>query len=293
MNTHLAPIPTYDLYGDPQRDPVPGFVHAERIRARAPLHGWSIGRHRHPDLWQAFFISEQGGSMQIEGRTLSFEAPWILWVPAGNIHGFDFRPGTDGYVVTIAADFLSAAMARETARGLSALTEQVIATNLPEAEPGVSDIERSFAAILDEIGFTHRGARIAVAAHLDLIFVALARIGEAASEAPQPDRQVQLFRQFRALVEQHFREHWSIADYAKALGVTRDRLHDVCSRVAGRPAIDVVHDRLIIEAKRSLVYSAIGVAEIAFDLGFRDPAYFSRFFAKRAGRAPLAFRREP
>ncbi len=287
------PIPVYDLYGDPQRDPVPGFVHAERIRARAPLHGWSIGTHRHPDLSQAFLITEQGGRVRIEGRVIDFEAPWILWLPAGHVHGFDFRPGTDGYVVTVAEDFLGAALARETARGLGVIGQKMIVGTLNGTGLAPEDVERSFAAILDELGFARRGARAAVAAHLDLIFVALTRLGDAAADTLQTDQQVRLFQNFRQLVERHFRDHWSIADYAEALRVSRDRLHDVCKAVAGRPAIEVVHDRLIVEAKRALIYTAAGVAEIAFDLGFRDPAYFSRFFSRRTGRAPIAFRQAP
>ncbi len=47
----------------------------------------------------------------------------------------------------------------------------------------------------------------------------------------------------------------------------------------------------MLEAKRSLIYTTLPVSKIAFDLGFNDPAYFSRFFAARAGLSPAAFRR--
>ncbi|WP_246775740.1 helix-turn-helix domain-containing protein [Methylobacterium aquaticum] len=53
----------------------------------------------------------------------------------------------------------------------------------------------------------------------------------------------------------------------------------------------ILHDRLMLEAKRSLIYTTLPVSKIAFDLGFNDPAYFSRFFAARAGLSPAAFRR--
>ena len=51
-------------------------------------------------------------------------------------------------------------------------------------------------------------------------------------------------------------------------------------------------DRLLREAMRALTFTAAGVAQVADDLGFADPAYFSRFFKARAGVEPSRFRRE-
>ena len=52
----------------------------------------------------------------------------------------------------------------------------------------------------------------------------------------------------------------------------------------------MAHDRLQLEAERDLVYTALDVKAIADTLGFSDAAYFSRFFAKRTGLNPSAFR---
>jgi AraC family transcriptional activator of pobA len=61
--------------------------------------------------------------------------------------------------------------------------------------------------------------------------------------------------------------------------------------VTGKPPTRLVHDRLLLEAKRSLTYTNMTIAETAYDLGFTDPAYFSRFFSERVGESPAAFRR--
>jgi AraC family transcriptional activator of pobA len=52
----------------------------------------------------------------------------------------------------------------------------------------------------------------------------------------------------------------------------------------------LVQDRAILEAKRALLYSNMTVAEVGYYLGFDDPAYFSRFFAKAEGLSPRGFR---
>jgi len=62
---------------------------------------------------------------------------------------------------------------------------------------------------------------------------------------------------------------------------------DGIGRVLG---IRLLHDRLVLEAKRKLSFSHQSVKEISYELGFEDPAYFSRFFKNHAGIAPQDFR---
>ena len=55
---------------------------------------------------------------------------------------------------------------------------------------------------------------------------------------------------------------------------------------------DLIKEKLLLEAKRALRYTDTTVKEIAYELGFNDPAYFSRFFTKAAQKTPLQFRKE-
>ena len=54
--------------------------------------------------------------------------------------------------------------------------------------------------------------------------------------------------------------------------------------------MQLVHARIVLEAKRQLRYTSVAVSEIAYALGFDDPAYFTRFFSRRTGLSPRAFR---
>jgi AraC family transcriptional activator of pobA len=58
----------------------------------------------------------------------------------------------------------------------------------------------------------------------------------------------------------------------------------------GRPAGEVIRERVLLEAKRLLVSSAIGIAEIAWELQFKDNSYFTKFFKKYTGTTPEEFR---
>ena len=93
------------------------------------------------------------------------------------------------------------------------------------------------------------------------------------------------------LVDAHHKSSWNVADYADALGITPSHLNAVCRRTAGKPALSIVHARLLLAARRELVYTEKNIAGIAHHLGFADPSYFTRFFKRETGMTPGAFRR--
>jgi AraC family transcriptional activator of pobA len=74
------------------------------------------------------------------------------------------------------------------------------------------------------------------------------------------------------------------------LNVSQSRLRNACLNSTEQSPMQVVHARILLEAKRLLRYTSMGVSEIAYELGFDDPAYFTRFFSQRTSIAPRAFR---
>ena len=73
--------------------------------------------------------------------------------------------------------------------------------------------------------------------------------------------------------------------------MTESGLNRLCLAATGRPAFDLVQERLMLEARRKLRYIPLPVANIAYELGFADPGYFSRFFRRHAGESPAQWRR--
>ncbi len=99
-----------------------------------------------------------------------------------------------------------------------------------------------------------------------------------------------LTRQFMRLVEQHYLDTTSVADYAAMLHVTTNHLIKTVRVCLGQPAGQIIRERLLVEAKRLLRYSDLPVAEIAARLNFEDPSYFSRYFKEKTGSTPSEFR---
>ncbi len=136
------------------------------------------------------------------------------------------------------------------------------------------------------------GRRIAAESWLTAILVeALRRKLELAPDAVQPrSPDSQLAARYRALIEANYRTQMSIADYARTLCVSTERLRLACVRSTGSAPLALLNARRLLEAKRSLLYTNMSVTLVAETCGFADPAYFSRFFARSTGASPRSYR---
>jgi AraC family transcriptional activator of pobA len=100
-----------------------------------------------------------------------------------------------------------------------------------------------------------------------------------------------LVLEFRTLVERNFMRHLQVHDYCELLNATPRRLSQACGVAMGVTPLSIIHDRMILEARRELLYSKKSVAAVAASLGFEDVGYFSRFVKQHTGKSPIGFRR--
>ena len=284
-------VPEFFLYGEPNQDVDVHFIHVETIAARSRLHDWNIAPHRHPALHHLMLVTRGGGELRADAAVHGLTAPTLVAVPPAIVHAFRFVPETDGWVVTMAEAYVAELCRQEGGDVLLPNLFEPTALRLDAAAVASHDLMSRFRAIEDEFRWHGLGRAAAISAHLRLLFVAVARLrqdGPCGARARSAEEG--LYGRFRALVEAQFRKPRSIGAYARTLGTTEHALARACHRAIGRTPLAVVHGRRLIEAKRSLLYTSMTVAEIGYALGFRDPAYFSRFFTRRVGMPPNSFR---
>lgn len=89
---------------------------------------------------------------------------------------------------------------------------------------------------------------------------------------------------FTLAVETHLTEQHGVHTIADQLAMTPSRLYGVVKEFSGLSPKEWITNRLIQEAQRKLRYSSSSVKELAYELGFNDPAYFSRLFKKKTGK---------
>jgi AraC-like DNA-binding protein len=95
--------------------------------------------------------------------------------------------------------------------------------------------------------------------------------------------------EFMMLLEVHYLSERTADFYAEKLGISAKRLNQILKEKLNKTAVQLIHDRVILEAKRQIIHSEITMKEIAFKLGFQDRSYFSRFFKQNTGQTPQEF----
>lgn len=274
-------IQVFNLFGE--SGDLPDVVHCETIASRSVLHDWKLAVHRHARLHQVLLVERGGGEATLDGQIHTLKPGQIVNVPVGHVHGFRFIPGTQGWVLTIAAEILDEVLLAS--EGLRAvLSQSAVLRGTPQIRATMKQIFAEHAA--RNFGRAHL-LRALSAAVIGLVSRALA--GEThGSGAAESD----LFRRFEALLEEHHLKRWSVAEYADALSVTPTHLNRITRAATGDTASHLILNRLIREARRNLVYTNLPVSTIAYALGFEDPAYFSRVYASATGLSPSAFREQ-
>lgn len=103
------------------------------------------------------------------------------------------------------------------------------------------------------------------------------------------DEETSFLYQFQNNLEAYFKSNHSVSYYADLLNVSPKSLHKKVKEITGKPVSLMIQNRIILEAKRLLYHTDKSVKEIGYELGFDDPSYFSRFFAKQVNEAPTEF----
>lgn len=265
------------------------WLHYETIAVRGRLHDWTIPAHQHQGLHQIHLLAAGRVSANIDGTTHRLDAPALWMIAPGTVHGFAYAAESAGQQVTVPSPALTHALAPSPTLA-SRLAHSIILDHTA-VTPEVEACAQLFARIADEFGQSRPGRAEALAALATLLVVWVLRQG-GATHGPLQRQAARdaLTHRYRSLIELHFRRQHQLAFYADAMGVTADHLSRVCRATTGQSALALLHDRMLLEARRALAFSGAPVEAIARELGFDDPAYFSRFFRRQAGRAPSRYR---
>jgi len=293
MRSMQRKIPSFTLYGEQAESGTHAeSLHIEDIQARSRKYLWRIGTHRHTHLCQCVLVTVGPVSVVLEESQTSFNGPAAMIIPAGTIHSFRFRPDTQGYVLTLNLQrVLSiASSAHQTPIETLFAVPRAIDLSLDTSLAGRAAAQ--FECLLHEF---RRPERILEPIASWLVCCVLwglaARSGAARSADMHCGQDLDRLRQFRLLLESHYTHHWPVERYARQLQLSETSLNRLCRRLTGGTGFDLVQQRLALEARRRLIHVQSSVSGIASELGFKDSAYFCRFFRRHSGVSPNEFRR--
>lgn len=229
-------------------------------------------------FYEIIWFQKGSGTHYVDFNQYAIAPGTIIFISPGQIHSFDTKHDQEGYVLKICAelfdDFVS----------LSCVTVQ---------DKDSAALEMLIGAMQEELkkedSLGHREALHA----LVKLFVIMVRRSYAGMNpsAPNPHKvSYKAFLNFRKLIEENYCRLHTVKDYASLLNVSSKTLTLYVNECSKYSPLELINNRIILEAKRLLRYSVLSVKEIAFRLGFEDPSYFAKFFKRLVKQSPADYR---
>ncbi|MDP3642255.1 MAG: helix-turn-helix domain-containing protein [Bacteroidota bacterium] len=249
--------------------------------------------HLH-DYYSIFWIESGEAIHATEFVEYSLKQDTILFVPPGLKHRMYLDKSVSGIYILFNEDFI-----RFNRKNHVPLNEYRLFNNpdfkslitiVPEKREKLNNIT---GLIFDEIRNSDDYSQDIVLNLLHLFLLESRRIFDQQDQSPKeepdstPDATIIKFKQ---LIEENYTTQKSVTPYAEMLNMNPSCLNELTKRTTGITAGELIRNRIIGETKKLLYSSSLSGKEIAFDLGFDDPAYFSRFFRKYTGLTLKEFR---
>jgi AraC family transcriptional activator of pobA len=286
-------VPSFSLYGEtPAAQGHADSLHIEDIQSRSRKYLWRIGTHRHTQLSQCVVATSGPVVVVLEEMQMQFDSAAVVIIPAGTIHSFRFRPETEGYVLTVNLQQLLSIVSAAHQAPIEALFAIPRATDLALDPALVARLGQQLECLSNEY---RQGERSLEPIRSWLACSVLWTVAQGCAASLPAElhcgQDLERLRYFRTLIDAHFAKHWSVERYAREIGVSETSLNRLCRRLTGRTGFDLLQQRIALEARRRLMHGAGSVVGIAGELGFKDSAYFCRFFRRHNGFSPTEFRR--
>lgn len=251
------------------------------------LHDCSEGRfnghHRHDFFEIIWFTSSAQSCHHIDFKPYNVRKNLIYLMIPGQVHAYTgMKP--EGYVILFSRDFFSEIMDER----FRLLFNPWVNDGLKIDEDMAVVLQKIVDLMLSENG--GQGDVSIMRTYTRAFLLQLSRLNREASQGHDPagERVRYLFD----LLEKGFRTERQAGYYAARMGISPKRLNEILKKKFGVTLTRMLHGRLVLEAKREIAYGRKNMKEIAYELGFNDQAYFSRFFKSQTGMSPESFRRE-
>jgi len=121
------------------------------------------------------------------------------------------------------------------------------------------------------------------------IKILLLQLIEDVHEKEQPAKNlpvVNIYARYKELIDKGYKTTKTVGGYAELIGISTKKLNAICKAESGMTALAVLHERIMVEAKRMLLFSGESIKEISFKLGFTSPSAFNKFIYAKTSKTP-------
>jgi AraC family transcriptional activator of pobA len=248
--------------------------------------------HRH-DHFAIFYVTKGAGSHIIDFRDYALKPERVFLIAPGQVHAWKAFDGVKGYVLLFTPEFFTLTLQYRELRAylFSNIAHQH--TFLDLDKDASNHLQAIFKGIEEEYKHLKKYNEQIIRSYINILLFELSRKYE--KSIPTADKSDAVFikvREFENSVNKNFKTMRTVNEYAKQLNITPNYLNAISRQRRGKPAGEIIRDRIMLEARRMLAHSENSISQIAYALNFADNSYFGRFFKKYSGSTPAQFRWE-
>jgi len=245
------------------------------------------------DRYKIFWVEDGSGEYSVDDIEFSIEGSGVFCLSPGQIFSVRSEKIKSAYQISFDKDFYCVEThGKEIACNglLFNNVHRATVVNVPKEE--VAMFQSLVSQMITELENKGSAHQVMLETFLRMFLIQTLRLQETqeATTTSVTHQQDPLVQEFIALVDKNFREEHTVAGYAEKLFIAPKSLSKKLNALGYPTPLQVIKNRIILEAKRKLKFTDSSVKEVAFDLGFEDPGYFTRLFGKAVGQSPAKYR---
>ena len=248
--------------------------------------------HRH-EYYTIIFIEKGEGTHFVDFTEYKIEDRTIYFIQPGQMHQVIFACEPVGWVITFTEEFLIAnSIPEKMINDIYLFNDYSQSPPLPINERDLP-IYQSLTTQMAYFAESLETYTLEAVGSLVKLFLIQSNNHCSLRKSNNPqliETSNHILRSFKQSLNKRYATAHMVSDYADELAVTADYLNKTVKNLTGKSAKDHIQSKLIIEAKRSLLFSNISNKELAYELGFEESAHFNNFFKKITGQTPSEFR---
>ena len=244
------------------------------------------------NAYSIYWIKEGKGTYNIDFESYSFDGNVLFFLSPGQVFSVDSEKIKEAYKINFVRDFYCIQTHDKEVSCNGVLFNNIYET--PFVKPNKEETTKLsliLENLIDEFQQQETAQYDMLQAYLKQFIILSVRIKKE-DYTIKDDTETKLFKDFSTLIDLNFKKEHSVTYYGERLGLSPKSISKHFQKIGANTPSDYIKNRIVLEAKRQLIYSDHSVKQIAYDLGFNDPAYFTRFFTKAATISPLQFKKD-
>lgn len=251
----------------------------------------SISDFSHNDHYTLMWMKKGFKSVQIDFESFDDSSDSIYFITSGRKVKIQFEGEPEGWILRFSREYFKTQIREQ----LNIKHIDIFSSfgKVPKMilSPQIGKRVHSIAEMIDELkGSDIPNKEAAVASLLKTLIIYCDSKCNIKITHEKNSNEVQIVIKFKELVARHYTQAHKVSEYADMMNLSPKYLNQVVKNVLGMTAKQIIHDQLVIQARRELKFSNDSVKEIAFRLGFSEPFHFSNYFKKMIGYSPSEYR---